>query len=565
MRGGKAFEIAERFFPGEKWRQVRERLVKIKEKYKFPARRGDLSHGDCVLITYGDNFRLGSEKPLKTLLKFLTEYAGGLISCVHALPFYPYSSDDGFAVTNYKEVDRKLGNWGHIRRISKKFDLMFDFVLNHVSTGSAWFEKYLNSKGKFSEYFLEAGEKWDVSKVVRPRSSPLLTEFRKKNGESVKVWTTFSEDQADLNFSSSEVFLAMTDVFLFYLSKGARIIRLDAIAYLWKETGTGCLHLEKTHLYVKFLRALAKSVAPGALIITETNVPHKENISYFGRGDETHMVYQFPLPPLLAHALITETIAHFRKWLKDLPDLRKNEYFFNFTASHDGVGVLPLSGLLPESETRLMEKTALERGGFVSHKKNPDGSESPYELNVSYVNLINPPGTASGEKAARFMVSQFVALSLKGIPGIYVHSLIGSENYPEGVKKTGRKRSINREKLNFEKFKKEISDEKSLRFKIYSKYSALLKARKREKAFHPEGKQKVMDYGNKIFALMRSYCSSRVLCLANISPRPQKIKKPPGFKGGKDIISGKKINPENFSLGPFETLWIKPGKTFKSS
>jgi len=561
MRQKKSVKILKKIFP-DQYDIIYSKILANAKKYRFVKQTAPLSHKDVVLILYGDNFFSRTQKPLKALFSFLKRYASGIVSYVHILPFFPYSSDDGFSVIDYRKVNKKLGDWRDISRVGKSFNLMFDFVLNHVSAKSEWFKGYLSGNRKFCDYFIRADRNCDVSMVVRPRSHPLLSEFVGKNNERVKVWTTFSADQIDLNFKNPEVFIEMTDVFLFYLSRGARIIRLDAIAYLWKENGTKCIHLEKTHLYVKFLRALLNELKIGALIITETNVPHRENISYFGEGDEAHMVYQFPLPPLLAHALIREDISLFNKWLKSLVQLKKGEYFFNFTASHDGVGVRPLSGLVKDSEIDFMVKKTLNRGGYVSYKKNPDGSESPYELNISYINLINPNTASLWEKAARFMVSQFIMLSLKGVPGIYIHSFIGSQNYPEGVKRTGQKRAINRQKLDFKLFEKEMCMEESLRKTVYERYAELLRARKTEIAFHPDGSQKVFNIGKKAFALAREYKNSEVFCVGNITARKIKVRNQV-FKIlrcplAKDIISGKEIKLRNFEMKPFEIFWLKP-------
>ncbi|MEJ2096688.1 MAG: alpha-amylase family glycosyl hydrolase, partial [Deltaproteobacteria bacterium] len=171
------------------------------------------------------------------------------------------------------------------------FKIMMDLVLNHVSAESDWFRRYLRGEKRFEHLALEADPSNDLSRVVRPRAWPLLTEFRKDSGETVHLWTTFSADQIDLNFQDVNVLALMVEILLLYVEKGAAIIRLDAIAYLWKEVGTSCIHLPQTHEMVKLFRAILDAVSPGTLIITETNVPHAENISYFGTDfDEAQLV-----------------------------------------------------------------------------------------------------------------------------------------------------------------------------------------------------------------------------------------------------------------------------------
>ena len=269
------------------------------------------------------------------------------------------------------------------------------------------------------------------------------------------VWTTFSEDQIDLNFHNPLVLLELIDVLLFYAARGAQIIRLDAIAYLWKIPGTACIHLPQTHAVVKLVRAILDLTAPAVQLLTETNVPHAENISYFGeyrteRGgsDEAQMVYQFPLGPLTLHTLLTGDTTRLTEWVQGLPELAPGTAFFNFTASHDGIGVRPAEGLLSAGEIRRLVETTLAHGGQVSYKSNADGSRSPYELNITWYDVLNDPAQpAPALDVARFLASQAIMLALAGVPGIYVHSLFGSRSCERCREATGHARSLNREKF----------------------------------------------------------------------------------------------------------------------
>lgn len=550
------------FFP-DNGEYVFDKLRSSINNFNFKKSKAkSLDQKDSILIVYGDSFIKRGEKPLKTLLRFLDAYVKDKISRVHILPFFPYSSDDGFSVIDYRKIDKKLGSWKNIEKISEKFPLMFDFVLNHISSKSEWFKKYLNNNGRFSEYFISRPKGEDLSSVMRPRSHPLLTSFLKKGSKKKDyLWTTFSADQIDLNFQNPDVFIEMVDIFLFYISKGAGIIRFDAIAYLWKEAGTKCIHHEKTHLYVKFLRDIVDTLGLDTVILTETNVPHDENISYFGEGDEAHMVYQFTLPPLLAHAIMRENSAYLTKWAKTLSKLPSENVFFNFTASHDGVGVRALSGILKSGEIEFVKKKTIERGGAISYKKNFDGSLSPYELNISYINLINSGEAPVNEKAARFMVSQAIMLSMKGVPGIYAHSFVGSENFHRGFKKTGIKRSINREKLEFGKLEKEINREGHVRKIIYDRYCELLKIRAGEKAFSPYASQKIIYFGKSFFSLLRGEGRNKILCIVNLSAKSKRVKGSVrdyiGAGAAKDTVSGRVITDKSPVLKPFEILWLK--------
>ncbi len=349
------------------------------------------------------------------------------------------------------QVNPGLGSWDDIKRLSQRYRLMFDGVINHVSRSSSWFQSYLKDEDPYSGYFITAKEEWDLSRVVRPRTHPLLTRVTTSAGERY-VWTTFSDDQIDLNYQNPTVLLEIINLLLFYVQKGARIIRLDAIAYLWKTSGTGCIHLPETHAVVKIIRGVLDLVAPEVFLITETNVPHEENISYFGEyqadaghTDEAQMVYQFPLAPLVIHSLATGSVDHLSKWAASL---ESKGLFFNFLASHDGIGLLPAKGILNDIEIDYLVKKTIQHGGRVSFRSNPDRSESPYELNITLFDILNDPMRPDPIlDISRFLASQVIMLSLAGVPGIYIHSLFGTRNCQDCVDDSGQARSINRFKV----------------------------------------------------------------------------------------------------------------------
>ena len=427
-----------------------------------------LSQRDALLITYADMVLDEGTRPLVALREFCSVRLKGAFSTIHILPFYPWTSDDGFSVVDYREVSEDYGRWDDVARLSEEFELMFDLVLNHCSAKSPWFKEYVSGVEPGMNYIMEADEKADLSAVVRPRSTPLLTEFQTRGGER-SVWTTFSADQVDLDWTSPDLLFEFFDIIMFYVSMGCRILRLDAIAFLWKKIGTSCLHLPETHEVVKLIRNMLEIVAPEVLILTETNVPHEENISYFGKGDEAHAVYQFTLPPLLLHGLLRGTAEHLSSWASQLSPPPKGCYFLNFTASHDGVGVRPLEGILPKQEILDLAEEVEEKGGFVSMRKLEDGSESPYELNSTYYSaLSDPKDEMLGE--ARFLCSQSVALSMRGIPAVYFHSLCATPNDLSGVKKTGRNRTINRKKWEFAELEELLEQKEGQALRVFEVY-----------------------------------------------------------------------------------------------
>ena len=541
--------------------RLHARVAKLIADYRprIPARDGALTERDSILITYGDQVQSRNEKPLQTLRAFCEKYLKEVVSGIHILPFYPWTSDDGFSVVDYRKVDPSLGEWDDISSMQSHFRLMFDGVINHVSSQSEWFQAFLRDDPRVRDYFITVDGSPDLSQVVRPRTLPLLTTFSTPAGEK-RVWTTFSNDQVDLNYKNPEVLLEILDVLLMYIERGATFLRLDAIAYLWKEIGTSCIHLPQAHAIVKFLRAALDEVAPHVHLITETNVPHADNISYFGDGtDEAQLVYNFALPPLTLHAFHTGDARKLSNWAKTLTLPSNHTTFFNFLASHDGIGLNPARGILSTDEMDVLVKKTLEHGGLVSYKHNADGSQSPYELNINYFDaLSNPRGDESLElQIDRFIAAQAIMLSLIGIPGIYFHSLFGSRSWPEGAKQTGRNRTINREKNQFDQLQTELADENSLRSKVFARHRQLLKARSGATAFHPHGAQKILDVHPSVFAVERVAPdgTSRALCLHNVGKTKTSFNT--NYNSATDLLTGQSLQVSNITLEPYQILWVK--------
>lgn len=528
----------------------------------IPAGRASWDQTDAILITYGDQVTQQGEAPLETQRRFLLDRGlGEVLSTVHILPFFPYSSDDGFSVIDYTQVDPALGDWSDVASLGENFDLMFDLVVNHCSQHSEWFQKYLAGEDPYTSYFIEVDPHEDVSLVTRPRSLPLLTPFETARGTR-HVWTTFSDDQIDLNFASSSVLIEMIDVLLCYLQRGARIIRLDAIAYLWKELGTTCIHLAQTHEVVKLMRTIVDAVAPGTILLTETNVPHDENVSYYGDGDEAQMVYQFSLAPLLAEALQTGDAAVLNQWLAGLEPTPAGTTVFNFTASHDGIGVRPLEGIMPADRLERFFDAVRQRGGHVSMKRNTDGSESPYELNITYFDAVADPDNPDPSlQVRRFLAGQAVMLSLKGIPGIYFHSLVGTPNNHEGVRETGRARTINRKKFQRAELEAILDRTGSPQAQVLEGYHRLLAIRREQPAFHPDASQRVIRTESPaLVALVRvsTDASQRLLVLANLGfqPVPVDVASLAGKEPQRDLL-GQFEPHSSLTLAPYQIAWLE--------
>ena len=546
-----------------------ERFLMLLGRYGVAPRNGSppaalWDENDVVLITYADSIQRDAEAPLATLRGFLRERVKGLVSTVHILPFYPWSSDDGFSVIDYRKVHPEYGRWSDVERLGEDFSLMFDLVLNHCSRHSAWFRDFVTGIAPARHYFHEVDPNTDLSAVVRPRPWPLLTRTPTRDGDAW-VWTTFSEDQVDLNWANPDVLFEFLDILFWYLSKGCRMLRLDAVAFLWKRIGTECLHLPETHEVIKLLRDVAGIVAPDRILITETNVPHAENLSYLGAGDEAHMVYNFTLPPLLLHALLRQDASNLSAWARTLPELPDGQALLNFTASHDGIGVRPLQGILPDAERDWLAKQVRERGGRVSMKADSDGSESPYELNITYCDALRDPGDAE-LGVARFLCSQAVALALRGIPAVYIHSLLGTPNDLQGMEQSGHNRAINRRKWRLDDLQGELSRPAGRMSRIFTRTTQWLRRRANHPAFHPASAQAVLDLGPHLFAFQRvARDGETVVCVFNFTAQQQAVALAdlhPSFKepgSCRDILNSASLPTgprRHLKLAPFQACWL---------
>ncbi len=525
------------------------------------------SQDDVILISYGDSICRPDQLPLETLCRFFKQQLAGIISVVHLLPFFPYSSDDGFAVIDYLQVNPELGDWPQIAELNRHCDLMVDLVINHVSSQHRWFQQFLRATEPGRDYFVTPPDDADLAQVVRPRQSPLLTEVATEAGPA-RVWTTFSADQVDVDFSNPQVLLEYIRILLFYLRQGARFIRLDAVAFLWKEWGTSCLNLPQTHEIVKLLRELLATIAPPTVLLTETNLPHHQNLSYFGDSDEAHMIYQFSLAPLLLHGLHRGTSSYLCDWARTRCNAPPGCTFLNFTASHDGVGMRPVEGLLPQGEIDLLLKGMENFGALISYKNNADGSKSPYEINITYFDALK--GSWLGEdcwQIARFLLAQTLMLGLRGIPALYIHSLLATPNDTAGVDQTGRARRINRRRWQWDELKELLNDDQSPQAIVFNELRRRLRIRREQAAFHPDAKQEILPLGDSLFGFWRTSLDGkqRIFAVHNLTDQPRQLYLDAALDGqfpGRwvGLLTGEVVTSERavIDLPPYHVLWLAP-------
>ena len=558
-------ELLTSLYGEERAEDVASRLERVLQEagrpLPAPTTARPLSQKDAVLIVYPDQLTAPGRPPLAVLKDFLDRQVGDVITTVHLLPFFPSSSDDGFAVMDYLEVDSRYGSWDDVGSFGKGYRLMFDAVLNHASARGRWFEAFLRGEEPWRRYFLTPDTHADWSHVVRPRTSPLFTTFETSTGPS-PVWTTFSPDQVDLNYADPDLLLAVIGILLEYLRRGAQWIRLDAAGFLCKEPGTTCLHLPQTHSIVRLLRGVIERVAPWARLITETNVPHADNVAYFGEGDEANLVYQFALPPLVLHTLTTGDAGPLSKWAAVLEPPAGEATFFNFLASHDGIGLNGAHGFLSADRTRLLVERA-EHCGAVSYRSDPQAGLRPYELNVNLLDFLadSPPESPLPKEAVpRFLTAHAILLALAGVPAVYFHSLVGSRGDAAAVQRTGLLRSINRQKLERAGLEADLARHGNLRQTIFDGLGRLLRARRALPALHPMAQQDVLrDLPANVFGLERTSIDrkQRLLCLHEVAGRGATFKVERSGRSGRDALNGGTLPLAEMSLGPYQARWIE--------
>ncbi len=542
------------------WPQSREKILK---EAKLPD-NSVWSEKTTMLITYGDSIKKKDEKPLQTLHNFLNQHFKKFIRAVHILPFFPYSSDDGFAVQDYEKVREDLGDWEDIQAIGKDFQLMSDLVINHASASGTWFEGFKKGEEQYKEFFFEASPDDDISHVIRPRPSPLLVEFDTVEGMK-HLWCTFGPDQVDLNFSNPRVLIEFIKIMRLYLDNNVRIFRLDAVAFLWKEVGTSSIHLPQTHEIIRLLRTLTDFFHDEVLLITETNVPNHENLTYFGNQNEAHLIYNFSLPPLLVQGLITGNEYYLKKWLMEMPPTQEGCAYLNFVAGHDGIGLRPATGILMEEDLVEMIETMKKFGGEVSMRSAGGGEERPYELNIALYDALK--GTIDGEdeyQRERFLASQAVMMGLEGVPAFYIHSLLATSNDYEKFKKSGHKRCINRHKWDFEELSQKLDDPKSDQSYILAELSRMIEIRSKQKSFHPNATQFTLHLPEGFFGFWRQSLDRKqdIFCITNLTKYDltlplHSLNMHTGAKWG-DLFTGQMYDSrdQEVMFNPYQTMWI---------
>lgn len=521
------------------------------------------SQKSSFLITYADSIKSENDSPLLVLNQFLQKYIDSIDS-IHILPFMPSSSDSGFSVIDYYKIDEKFGDWKDLNLISKNKNIMIDIVLNHASRNSKWFANFLKGSGQGHDFFKVVKDWNGIAQIERPRSSELFQKIQTVDGEK-NVWCTFSHDQIDLDFSNPAVLLEFLKIIKFYIKKNIKIFRLDAVAFLWKKQNTSCINLQETHYIIKLIRFVSTLIDKNAILITETNIPSKENLSYFGNNDEAHWIYNFTLSPLILFTLLSGNCSQLRKWSMTMPPAQEGNAYFNFLASHDGIGLRPVEGKLDSTELYRLINKMRDLGGKISYKTSQWGEEIPYEINITYLDSLK--STFNGEEKfqiKRFICAHTIMFAMEGIPAIYIHSFLGTKNDHKAIAAGEGNRSINRFKWDKKDIYKNLEDKNSNNFYIMSKLNSLLNIRSKQPAFHPNATQFTLNLGDEVFGLWRQDKKRKqsIFSIYNVTSKSVKLslQKINLIETEKwiDLISGEALKDidDDILLKPYQSLWI---------
>ena len=521
------------------------------------------SEKDVLLITYADSIIKKNQKNLITLSNFLTKYCKEF-TYVHILPFFPFSSDDGFAVEDYKKIKKEHGSWNDLKKITKSFKIMVDLVINHCSSRNRLFKNFLENKDPGKEFFISSQKKFPTSKkIVRPRSSDLSKKVL-INGKVNYVWCTFGHDQVDFNFKNPSVLIYFFEIIKFYLDQNIKALRLDAVAFLWKELGTRCINLPQTHNIIRLIRLIIDNFYNKTLIITETNIPSHENLTYFGNNNEAHCIYNFSLAPLLIHAIISGNSFYLKKWSRGMPPAQENNSYLNFLSTHDGIGMRPVEGILPEMEVKKYFRFFKKQGGLFSYRTNK-GKKSVYEVNITLLEALKECYNGKDKYIFdRFVLAHTILFSMEGIPAIYIQNFLGSKNDNIKVKKTNSFRSINRKNWNYDSLTKIINNKSTINNKILNSIKNLIVLRKKQVAFHPNATQFTLQLGDIFFGLWRQSIdrSQSIFCISNLTNKKQKISLLDinliSTNSWFDLLTKKKIKNigDELFFKPYQTYWI---------
>ncbi len=401
-----------------------------------------------MLITYANS--LG--RNISELEHILGRYFKDAVAGVHILPFYPSSSDRGFSPLRYDIVDPEYGDWNDIDRLSEKYFLMYDFMINHLSRQSLPFQDFIAGKDKspYAGMFIRYNEFWpggeptaeNIGKIYRRKPRAPYIEVTFNDGTREKIWCTFGDDQMDLNIHNDVTWQYIKDNLQVLAGHGAALVRLDAFAYTPKKVGGTCF-FEEPEIW-EMLNRVEKILSPYQVEILPEM--HEHYTLQMKLAEKGYWVYDFALPMLLLHALHTGEAASLVHWLRICP--RKQ---FTTLDTHDGIGVIDVRGLLTDEQIEMTKGLLFEKGANIKRIYNTADYKNLdiYQVNCTYYSAL-------GNNDDAYTIARAVQMFAPGIPQVYYVGMLAGKNDIELVESTRNGRDINRHSYTAEEIAWEV-------------------------------------------------------------------------------------------------------------
>lgn len=455
-----------------------------------------------MLITYADSMG----KNLKELHEVLNKYYKDAIGGVHILPFFPSSADRGFAPMCYAKVDETFGDFSDIEEIGKEYYLMFDFMVNHISAQSEYFQDFLKNKENslYKDMFIRYKEFWkngeptqeQIDKIYKrkPRAPYIEAEFA--DGSKEKIWCTFCTEQIDLDVTKEKTREFIKNTLKEMCCHGASVIRLDAFAYALKKADTSCFFIEPD--IWKLLYDIENIVKEeGAEILPEI---HEHYTIPMKIADKGFWIYDFALPVLTLHALYNHTGKYLKNWMKMCPMKQ-----FTTLDTHDGIGIVDVKDLLPDEEIEIVKEQLYKQGANV---KKIYSSEAYNNLDIYQVNTTYYSALGNNDDA--YLLARAIQFFAPGIPQVYYVGMLAGSNDIELMERTKNGRDINRHYYS----KDEIEDEQDRT--VVQKLKELMILRNTHPAFSLDGTIEIQTNGDRLI-ITRKYGSDSITLKSDLT------------------------------------------------
>ena len=461
-----------------------------------------------MLITYADSMG----KNLKELHEVLNKNYKDAVGGVHILPFFPSSADRGFAPMRYDKVDETFGDFSDIEAIGKDYYLMFDFMVNHISASSEYFQDFLKNKedSEYKDFFIRYSKFWNgeptqeqIDKIYKrkPRAPYIEAEFT--DGSKEKIWCTFCEEQIDLDVTTDKTKDFIRRTLKDMCRHGAAVIRLDAFAYAVKKADTSCFFIEPD--IWELLYDIEKIVKEeNAEILPEI---HEHYTIPMKIADKGFWIYDFALPVLTLHALYNHTGKYLKDWLEKCPMKQ-----FTTLDTHDGIGIVDVKDLLPDEEIDAVKEQMYSQGANV---KKIYSSEAYNNLDIYQVNTTYYSALGNNDDA--YLMARAIQFFAPGIPQVYYVGMLAGSNDIELMERTKNGRDINRHYYTAEEVEKE--QERS----VVKKLKELMVLRNTHPAFSLDGTIEVEADGDML-VITRKYGKDSITLKANLSTYQFEIK-----------------------------------------